>query len=97
MSNSLFFFLIIRPPPRSTRTDTLFPSTTRFRSAPARRARPGRSQRASLGEHVVSDTRVQPAGRDHVYVTAEQVLEVGHEPPREPGRDRKSTRLNSSH
>src|SRR3546814_14413017 len=26
------FFLIIRPPPRSTRTDTLFPSTTLFRS-----------------------------------------------------------------
>src|SRR3546814_11314623 len=29
----LFFFLIIRRPPRSTRTDTLFPYTTRFRSA----------------------------------------------------------------
>src|SRR3546814_17847998 len=29
----LFFFLIIRRPPRSTRTDTLFPYTTLFRSA----------------------------------------------------------------
>src|SRR3546814_18311101 len=28
----LFFFLMIRRPPRSTRTDTLFPSTTLFRS-----------------------------------------------------------------
>src|SRR3546814_20599165 len=28
----LFFFLMIRRPPRSTRTDTLFPYTTRFRS-----------------------------------------------------------------
>src|SRR3546814_15355621 len=28
-----FFFLMIRPPPRSTRTDTLFPYTTLFRSA----------------------------------------------------------------
>src|SRR3546814_2658410 len=28
----LFFFLMIRPPPRSTRTDTLFPYTTLFRS-----------------------------------------------------------------
>src|SRR3546814_3387956 len=28
----LFFFLIIRRPPRSTRTDTLFPYTTLFRS-----------------------------------------------------------------
>src|SRR3546814_17494522 len=42
-----FFFLMIRRPPRSTRTDTLFPYTTLFRSrrsdrgscAPARSAR----------------------------------------------------------
>src|SRR3546814_15002629 len=33
----LFFFLRIRPPPRSTRTDTLVPYTTLFRS----RAIPG--------------------------------------------------------
>src|SRR3546814_2959334 len=32
--SSLFFFLMIRRPPRSTRTDTLFPYTTLFRSAP---------------------------------------------------------------
>src|SRR3546814_14564170 len=30
-------FLMIRRPPRSTRTDTLFPYTTLFRSKPARR------------------------------------------------------------
>src|SRR3546814_1216093 len=30
-----FFFLMIRRPPRSTRTDTLFPYTTLFRSHPA--------------------------------------------------------------
>src|SRR3546814_7306711 len=30
--NMLFFFLMIRRPPRSTRTDTLFPYTTLFRS-----------------------------------------------------------------
>src|SRR3546814_14973589 len=40
-----FFFLMIRRPPRSTRTDTLFPYTTLFRSTgdpggrPRRRAR----------------------------------------------------------
>src|SRR3546814_2904996 len=36
----LFFFLMIRRPPRSTRTDTLFPYTTLFRSrgSPASRA-----------------------------------------------------------
>src|SRR3546814_10287881 len=31
-----FFFLIIRRPPRSTRTDTLFPYTTLFRSSGSR-------------------------------------------------------------
>src|SRR3546814_2067015 len=30
---AVFFFLMIRRPPRSTRTDTLFPYTTLFRSA----------------------------------------------------------------
>src|SRR3546814_2686105 len=33
----LFFFLMIRRPPRSTRTDTLFPYTTLFRSVRRRR------------------------------------------------------------
>src|SRR3546814_20233494 len=32
LSFSAFFFLMIRRPPRSTRTDTLFPYTTLFRS-----------------------------------------------------------------
>src|SRR3546814_9014472 len=32
----VFFFLMIRRPPRSTRTDTLFPYTTLFRSPVAR-------------------------------------------------------------
>src|SRR3546814_1320522 len=32
MSYLVFFFLMMRRPPRSTRTDTLFPYTTLFRS-----------------------------------------------------------------
>src|SRR3546814_8783925 len=32
IDNFVFFFLMIRRPPRSTRTDTLFPYTTLFRS-----------------------------------------------------------------
>src|SRR3546814_2461624 len=36
-----FFFLMIRRPPRSTRTDTLFPYTTLFRSAASGRRRSG--------------------------------------------------------
>src|SRR3546814_11759681 len=39
------FFLMIRRPPRSTRTDTLFPDTTLFRSA-ADRARIDEDERA---------------------------------------------------
>src|SRR3546814_19094553 len=35
----LFFFLMIRRPPRSTRTDTLFPYTTLFRSSSRAHAR----------------------------------------------------------
>src|SRR3546814_16739575 len=34
MFSFVFFFLMIRRPPRSTRTDTLFPYTTLFRSDP---------------------------------------------------------------
>src|SRR3546814_2419995 len=55
----VFFFLMIRRPPRSTRTDTLFPYTTLFRSQPrggeavaagqrrARRSGAGRAQSRS--------------------------------------------------
>src|SRR3546814_1432150 len=42
-----FFFLMIRRPPRSTRTDTLFPYTTLFRSQRGSARRP--SGRGSLG------------------------------------------------
>src|SRR3546814_5402214 len=52
-----FFFLMIRRPPRSTRTDTLFPYTTLFRSGRAGTLRPdrpddpghGRNPRGDLG------------------------------------------------
>src|SRR3546814_5347322 len=39
---------MIRRPPRSTRTDTLFPYTTLFRSSPAT-SRPNRATRPALG------------------------------------------------
>src|SRR3546814_2661992 len=48
----IFFFLSIRRPPRSTRTDTLFPYTTLFRSAdPRRRHRLGNDAVDAVGEH----------------------------------------------
>src|SRR3546814_15525042 len=75
------FFLIIRRPPRSTRTDTLFPYTTLFRSAertswrfmphPVRElSRPALDERLSV----------------HPFPHATSFC-----------IDRKSTRLNSSH
>src|SRR3546814_14868092 len=39
LSYLCFFFLMIRRPPRSTRTDTLFPYTTLFRSSEQRHTR----------------------------------------------------------
>src|SRR3546814_1389853 len=44
----MFFFLMIRRPPRSTRTDTRFPYTTLFRSTGARGARGRRADRGAL-------------------------------------------------
>src|SRR3546814_3966058 len=41
----VFFFLMIRRPPRSTRTDTLFPYTTLFRSPARSRDRNARRPR----------------------------------------------------
>src|SRR3546814_12126913 len=47
--SSLFFFLMIRRPPRSTRTDTLFPYTTLFRSEPQDRKERSVSRKAGTG------------------------------------------------
>src|SRR3546814_10064808 len=41
-TSMFFFFLMIRRPPRSTRTDTLFPFTTLFRSSRSRASGPCR-------------------------------------------------------
>src|SRR6266850_6152262 len=65
----VFFFLMIRRPPRST----LFPYTTLFRTR-----RPQSARAAAPGDSVRRHTRA--ADR-----------------PARPTRDRKSTRLNSSH
>src|SRR5438034_2241695 len=74
---SLFFFLMIRRPPRST----LFPYTTLFRSRRACAER-GRSQRR--GHRHAGDHKQGERQKDLYEL---QIRE----------RDRKSTRLNSSH
>src|SRR3546814_18418866 len=97
----MFCFLIIRRPPRSTRTDTLCPSTTLFRS---------HSLRAVTSDELAALLDMSPAGPVHIHA-AEQVKEVadcvawsGARPVEwlldnagVDERDRKSTRLNSSH
>src|SRR3546814_15287560 len=54
----MFFFLMIRRPPRSTRTDTLFPYTTLFRSySAAGRVQPCRyfSNQARIAAALAAD------------------------------------------
>src|SRR3712207_8810700 len=73
----LFFFLMLRRPPRST----LFPYTTLFRS--------GRGQGRDPG-----DRRPRPAARGRPRA---EPPPHGRLVPGAERRDRKSTRLNSSH
>src|SRR3546814_12135053 len=56
-----FFFLMIRRPPRSTRTDTLFPYTTLFRSdrEKLRRARAAADEFAGLGQSAFLGTSAE--------------------------------------
>src|SRR3546814_11333111 len=83
-----FFFLMIRRPPRSTRTDTLFPYTTLFRSQQAR----GHRDRDLAGLRLAIGTG-ELVGAEQLAEREGQLLGI------EDGQvgDRKSTRLNSSH
>src|SRR3546814_14886727 len=58
-----FFFLMVRRPPRSTRTDTLFPSTTLFRSADAHRRGGWRQRRDADARGDGARARDEPAHR----------------------------------
>src|SRR3546814_13330194 len=82
-----FFFLRIRRPPRSTRTDTLFPYTTLFRSHEL-----ARFEDVGRAVLIAAAGPVHQADRDQRRIGAHHVEEA-------EGRriDRKSTRLNSSH
>src|SRR3546814_14439137 len=92
----LFFFLMIRRPPRSTRTDTLFPYTTLFRSDAQRAVQlavpPALAERRGRHEHR------RHRGR---WLRLEEAESLGEFRRDEAAQrhvvDRKSTRLNSSH
>src|SRR3546814_5158280 len=103
---------MIRRPPRSTRTDTLFPYTTLFRSSHeaqqlSRFGNP-RTRPALAEAAVVDELHVQSAKRlgllEHLRLQVGRAvpgrLTAGggvHGEDQPATRDRKSTRLNSSH
>src|SRR3546814_14399301 len=67
-----FFFLMLRRPPRSTRTDTLFPYTTLFRSRRVRagrgtQPRPHGAQDGCAGDHALWQPRAaRPLSAAHL-------------------------------
>src|SRR3546814_17924228 len=61
---------MIRRPPRSTRTDTLFPYTTRFRSLNGARRQSGAAEIPAV--HIA----LQVAAVDHVHLAV--CVQVGH-------------------
>src|SRR3546814_13223738 len=96
----LFFYLMKRRPPRSTRTDTLFPYTTLFRSSLALDP----VERRGVGEiiavmmrngNVDLLARLIGGGEQRLAVLDLERHRAADEV--EPRVDRKSTRLNSSH
>src|SRR3546814_18953733 len=68
-----YFFLMIRRPPRATRTDTLFPYTTLFRS-------PAADEGARRQRRADRRIRVEPDGADR------RRLRYGLAGPRRPSR-----------
>src|SRR3546814_10875609 len=74
-----FVFLMIRRPPRSTRTDTLLPYTTLFRSGPERQvigagARREQVEKAVAGHDVTVVTQEPQLGTGHAVLQAEAAL-----------------------
>src|SRR3546814_16196003 len=91
----IIFFLMLRRPPRSTRTDTLFPYPTLFRSVVGligyQSMKDGALEQASpVAEKVATDAASRHMENIRQSVEGLQSGDV-HQ------ADRKSTRLNSSH
>src|SRR3546814_15760088 len=87
------FFLMIRRPPRSTRTDTLFPYTTLFRSHRGSSQWFDDSGWRELAHISLDDWCMGRRPRYHDDLCPVIHLELLHD----TAKDRKSTRLNSSH
>src|SRR3546814_20140621 len=101
----LLFCLMIRRPPRSTRTDTLFPYTTLFRSADGGQgeilpvARQGGAGFHTAGRRRQGGEPCRPARKGRSLALHLCRLPGCVPAARRPycREDRKSTRLNSSH
>src|SRR3546814_12195292 len=94
-----FFFVMLRRPPRSTRTDTLFPYTTLFRSNGLARTNPLLAFVLTLSMCSLAGIPLTAGffGKFYVFKVA---LEQGYTwlvIIAVVNADRKSTRLNSSH
>src|SRR3546814_4720311 len=81
------FFLMMQRPPRSTRTDALFPYTTLFRSQLDQMG-------ASLGAAEPLAHRAAPAA---AYAEADQALEVGRDVRADRERPAVGHRLDGDH
>src|SRR3546814_16526386 len=102
--SSLFFFLMIRRPPISTRTDTLFPYTTLFRSVDREAADRFHSlSYLELEQEVQKIDRLTEIAQGVAKTITDRLrnaplISLGDRPNESlVDRDRKSTRLNSSH
>src|SRR3712207_7763393 len=84
---------MIRRPPRST----LFPYTTLFRSLALARGGGGRAARRGHGLRGHRQTARRESGGDGTDPRRGRRRGLLRRPDRQGGRDRKSTRLNSSH
>src|SRR3546814_7099506 len=71
----IFFFLMIRRPPRSTRTDTLFPYTTLFRSrGPTQASTIVGTSRSGGKIHTGTNETERPRGRSEEHTSELQSL-----------------------
>src|SRR5690606_39722421 len=90
-----FFFLLIRRPPRST----LFPYTTLFRSSAANPCRQAFND-CTPASPISYEKRCETARASHLRTSSLTCSTARWQTPggqRQARRDRKSTRLNSSH
>src|SRR3546814_9611091 len=98
------FFLMIRRPPRSTRTDTLFPDTTLFRSAdrkcPACVALSGTLQARGSGEPQICTAKgcelAGSSGRTALPAQSRHAESQNHRPPHQPDRPHRRSEEHTS-